>query len=354
MFSTVLIANRGEIAVRVARACRDLGIGVVAVYSSADRDAPFVRMADQAVHIGPPAPKASYLNIPNIIEAALQTGAEAIHPGYGFLSEDPDFAEICTKQGLVFIGPPPEVMAQLGDKASARALMARAGVPVLPGTMEAIRTAEEAESVAGEIGYPVILKAAAGGGGRGMEVVRDPARFRDAFARTTATAQALFRDDSVYIERFEADARHIEVQVLADLDGACVHLGERDCSLQRRHQKLVEEAPAAGLPAAVRQAVAEAAVHGARSVGYTGAGTVEFLVNRQGEFYFLEMNTRIQVEHPVTEMVTGIDLVAEQIRIAAGEPLVFGQDDIAVRGVAVECRINAESVGRGFMPTAGV
>jgi acetyl-CoA carboxylase biotin carboxylase subunit len=349
----LLIANRGEIAVRVARACRELGVEVVAVHSTEDRDSPVVRLADAAVCIGGPRPKDSYLNIANVVGAALQTGADAIHPGYGFLSEDPDFAEICAAEGLVFVGPRPEVMAQLGDKAVARGLMAQAGLPMLPGTVEPVETVEEAEAVARTIGYPLIIKAAAGGGGRGMTVVDAPGDLREAYLSTRATALAVFRDSAVYLERFLVGARHVEIQVLCDAHGGAVHLGERDCSVQRRHQKLVEEAPSPRLDAAVRAEMGAAAVRGALSVGYTGAGTLEFLVDDQDRFFFMEMNARIQVEHPVTEMTTGIDLVAEQIRIASGRPLSVAQDQVAIRGAAVECRINAEDPVRGFAPTAG-
>ena len=354
VFSKVLIANRGEIALRVARACRELGVGVVAVHSTADRDSPVVRLADQAVHIGPPPARASYLNIPNIIEAALATGAEAIHPGYGFLSEDPDFAEVCADNGLVFIGPRPEVMLQLGNKARARALMAAAGLPLLPGVVDPVDTVEEGAAIADDIGYPVVIKAAAGGGGRGITVVREPSAFAEAYASTRRTAQAVFRDSTVYVERYLDRARHIEVQVLVDEHGNGIHLGERDCSVQRRHQKLLEEAPAIGLSPEQRAEIGAVAVAGALAVDYTGAGTLEFLLDERGNFSFMEMNARIQVEHPVTEMVTGIDLVREQIRIAAGEPLSVKQEDVVLTGAAIECRINAEDPKRNFAPTPGV
>ncbi|GAB3601237.1 acetyl-CoA carboxylase biotin carboxylase subunit [Kineococcus gypseus] len=354
MFSKVLIANRGEIALRVARACRSLGIGVVAVYSTADRDSPLVRTADQAVHIGPAPARFSYLNIPNVIEAALQTGADAIHPGYGFLSEDPDFAEVCADNGITFIGPRPEVMAVLGNKASARSQMAAAGLPLLPGVVEPVATADEGAAIADDIGYPVVIKAAAGGGGRGITVVRDPAQFRQAYAATRRTAHTVFRDSTVYVERYLDRARHIEVQVLLDEHGNGVHLGERDCSVQRRHQKLVEEAPAAGLSPQQREEIGAAAVRGAKAVGYTGAGTFEFLLDDRGNFSFMEVNCRIQVEHPVTEAVTGLDLVREQILVAAGEPLGFKQEDVRLEGAAVECRINAEDPSRGYAPAPGL
>ncbi len=350
----MLIANRGEIAVRVARACRELGIGVVAVYSSADRDSPVVRMADKSVHIGPAPSKESYLHIPNIMEAARCSNVDAIHPGYGFLSEDPDFAEICVKEGITFVGPRPEVMHQLGNKATARALMAEAGLPLLPGTVEPIRTTEEGETIAAEIKYPVIIKAAAGGGGRGMTVVHNPGEFREAYRNTRAAAHAVFGDDTVYIERFLTGASHVEVQILGDLYGNVIHFGERDCSVQRRHQKLIEEAPCRRLTSTQREEIGAAAVRGARALGYSGAGTVEFLLDQDGRFFFMEMNARIQVEHPVTEMITGVDLVQEQIRVAAGEPLSLRQHDVGLTGAAIECRINAEDPDRGFIPAPGV
>jgi len=354
MFSTVLVANRGEIALRVARACRELGVRTVAVYSTADRDSAVVRFADESVHIGPPPSKSSYLSVPAIIEAAVQTGAQAIHPGYGFLSEDPDFAEICEAHGIVFIGPPAHVMQQLGDKAAARTLMAQAGLPVLPGSTGALVSAAEAADLAQQVGYPVILKAVAGGGGRGMAVVRSPDDLRLAYNETRAHARAVFGDDRLYLERFVDDARHIEVQVLCDTQGSAVHLGERDCSVQRRHQKLVEEAPAPRLPGELRQAMWAAAVRGASAVGYVGAATFEFVVTPDHDFYLMEINCRLQVEHPVTELVTGIDIVREQITIAAGLPLSFRQDEVVTRGVAVECRVNAEDPDRDFAPAPGL
>ncbi|MET0989370.1 MAG: acetyl-CoA carboxylase biotin carboxylase subunit [Glaciihabitans sp.] len=349
----MLIANRGEIAVRIARTCRELGIEVVAVHSSADRDSEVVRLADIAVNIGPPAPRRSYLNIPNIIEAALQTGADAIHPGYGFLSEDPDFAEICESAGLTFIGPPPSVMQDMGNKATARRLMQEAGLPMLPGVVEPVRSVGDGQEIAADIGYPVIIKAAAGGGGRGMSVVHTAADFSDAFVSTREIARAVFGDPAVYVERYLAGARHVEVQVLCDQYGDGVFLGERDCSLQRRHQKLLEEAPAGHMTVSQRENLGALAVRGALSVGYTGAGTVEFLVDGEGLPYFMEMNARIQVEHPVTEMLTGIDLIREQILIADGLPLAFSQQDVRCIGAAIECRINAEDPARGFAPAPG-
>jgi acetyl-CoA carboxylase biotin carboxylase subunit len=353
VINRVLIANRGEIAVRVARACRELGIEVVAVYSSGDRRSAVVDLADEAVHIGPPAPRLSYLHVPNIVEAALRTGADAVHPGYGFLSEDPDFAEICASEGLTFVGPPPEVMQQMGNKATARRLMADAGLPLLPGVVEPVRTAEEGRAIADEIGYPVIIKAAAGGGGRGMTVVHESAAFAEAFATTRATARAVFRDPAVYVERYLPRARHVEVQVLCDGHGNGVYLGERDCSLQRRHQKLLEEGPAGHLDPRQRAELGALAVRGALSVGYAGAGTMEFLVDGDGRPFFMEMNARIQVEHPVTELLTGIDLVRQQLLVASGRRLDVQQEDVVPRGAAIECRINAEDPARGFVPAAG-
>ena len=354
MFGTVLIANRGEIAVRVLRACRELGIRTVAVYSTEDKDSAVVRMADEAVQIGPAPSRQSYLNAAAIIEAARQTGAEAIHPGYGFLSENPDFAEICEAEGFTFIGPPAAVIATLGDKTAARAAMTAAGLPLLPGSVEPLNDAEQAAALAGEIGYPVIIKAAAGGGGRGMSIVEDPAEFSRAYQQTRATAQVLFGDGRVYVERYLASARHVEIQVLCDKYGNAVHLGERDCSVQRRHQKLVEETPAPGLPAELRARMGAAAVRGALSTGYVGAGTFEFIVDTENNFYFMEVNCRIQVEHPVTEAVTGVDLIIEQLRVAAGEPLRLKQEDIVPNGVAIECRVNVEDPSRNFAPTPGV
>ncbi|MBY8870331.1 acetyl-CoA carboxylase biotin carboxylase subunit [Micromonospora sp. PLK6-60] len=353
MFDKLLIANRGEIALRVLRACRELGVRTVAVYSSADADSAVVRLADEAVRIGPAGSRQSYLNAAAIVEAARQCGAQAVHPGYGFLSEDADFAEICAENGLTFVGPPPQVMAALADKATARALMRRAGLPLPPGSVQTVATAEQAGAVAAEIGYPVIVKAAAGGGGRGMTVVHDPADLPRAYARTRAAAQAVFGDDRVYVERYLAAARHVEVQVLCDGRGNGVHLGTRDCSVQRRHQKLVEEAPAPALSPELAQEITGAALRGALAVGFTGAGTVEFLVDDAGGYHFLEINCRIQVEHPVTEMITGVDLVHEQLWVAAGEPLRLRQADVRPRGVAVECRVNTEDPARGFVPTPG-
>jgi len=354
MFDKVLIANRGEIALRIARACRELGIRSVAVYSTEDRDSAVVSYADEAVHIGPAAARRSYLRIPSIVEAALRTGAQAVHPGYGFLSEEADFAQVCQDNDLTFIGPAPEVIAQLGDKTAARDLMARAGLPLLPGSLEPLRSAEEAHTLADSIGYPVIIKAAAGGGGRGMRVVERSADFVAAYRETRAGAKTLFGDPRVFVERYLASARHVEIQVLADSFGNVIHLGERDCSVQRRHQKLIEESPAPGLPPGLIEKMGTAAVDGARAAGYLGAGTFEFLLAPNGEFTFMEVNCRIQVEHPVTEMVTGVDLVREQLLIAAGEPLSLTQADVTVRGAAIECRVNVEDPERAFAPAPGL
>ncbi|WP_203753056.1 acetyl-CoA carboxylase biotin carboxylase subunit [Actinoplanes cyaneus] len=353
MFAKVLIANRGEIALRVARACRELGVATVAVHSVPDRDSAVVRFADESVQIGPAAPGKSYLNAAAILEAAQRTGADAVHPGYGFLSESPDFAEACEDLGIVLVGPPAGVMGRLGDKATARSLMHAAGLPLLPGGLDPLGP-EEAAALAGRIGFPVIIKACAGGGGRGMQVVHDPDRFAEEFRRTQATAQMLFGDGRVYVEKYLSDARHVEVQVLCDGRGNAIHLGERDCTVQRRHQKLIEETPAPSLPPGLAEQMGASAVAGALAAGYVGAGTFEFLLAPDGEYYFMEVNCRIQVEHPVTEMVTGIDLVREQLRIAAGNPLDLEQDDVRLRGVALECRINAEDPANGFVPTPGL
>jgi acetyl-CoA carboxylase biotin carboxylase subunit len=325
----------------------------VAVYSTADAESAVVRAADEAVQIGPPAAARSYLHIPSIIGAALKTGADAIHPGYGFLSEDPYFAEICSDNQITFIGPPPEVMERVGDKATCRELMSAAGLPLLPGTVEAVGTVEEAHEIAAEIGFPLIIKAVAGGGGRGMTVVRAGDDLATAYASTRATAQAVFKDSGVYIERYLEAPMHTEIQIVCDSHGNGVHLGERDCSVQRRHQKLIEEAPSIHISPETRAEIGAAAVRGALSVGYTGAGTMEFLLDHAGNLSFMEMNARIQVEHPVSEMVTSIDLIQEQIRVAAGEHLSVTQDDIQMRGHAIECRVNAEDPDRDFAPAAG-
>jgi len=352
MFNKVLIANRGEIAVRIIRACRELGIATVAVYSDADRDALHVQMADEAFCIGPAPARDSYLNIPNIISTAELLGVDAIHPGYGFLAENPHFAEICRDCKLAFIGPPPEVIARMGDKSAARQMMRKAGVPVIPGSAGPVRDEGAALAVAREIGYPLIIKAAAGGGGRGMRVVHTSEDLRRSLGAAQAEAEAAFGKGEVYIEKYLEEPRHIEVQILADGRGAVAALGERDCSVQRRHQKLLEEAPSPGVGPRLRRALGRAAVRTAEVVGYANAGTVEFLVDGGEHFYFMEMNTRIQVEHPVTEMVTSLDLVREQIRIAAGERLTIPRE-VETRGHAIECRIMAEDPVRDFVPSAG-
>jgi acetyl-CoA carboxylase, biotin carboxylase subunit len=351
---TVLIANRGEIALRILRTCRDLGIRTVAAYSAADAGSPAVREADDAVCIGPEAAKRSYLNIPALIEAARLAGADAIHPGYGFLSEDPDFAEVCAAEGLRFVGPPAPLLALLGDKSSARMAMAKAGLPLLPGTLQPVHTEAAAEKAAAEVGYPLIIKAVAGGGGRGMQVVTCPEELSAALAQTRASALNLFSDGRVYLERYLPAARHVEVQVLADDQGSVISLGARDCTVQRRRQKLIEETPLPSLAETDVVRITRDAVRGAREAGYVGAGTFEFIVDDAGQHYFMEVNCRIQVEHPVTEMVTGVDIVAEQLRISAGQPLSMRQEDVAPRGAAIECRVNAEDPSRGFVPAPGV
>ncbi len=352
MFHKVLIANRGEIAVRIIRACKELGIKTVAVYSQADIHSLHVKLADESVCIGPPPSALSYLNINAIISAAELTDAEAIHPGYGFLSENAKFAEVCEKCGITFIGPTAESMRIMGDKISARQAVIKQGVPILPGTKEGVHSVEEALKVAREIGFPVIIKATAGGGGRGMKIVHSQAALPNAFATARAEAQSGFGNPEVYIERYCEKPRHVEIQILGDKHGNVIHLGERDCSIQRRHQKLIEEAPSTVVTPEIRKAMGEAAVRAAAAVGYNSAGTVEFLVDKQNKFYFMEMNTRIQVEHPVTEMITGVDLVREQIRSAAGIPLRYKQEDIQFRGHAIECRINAEDPFK-FTPCPG-
>ncbi|MGX9705807.1 acetyl-CoA carboxylase biotin carboxylase subunit [Laceyella tengchongensis] len=353
MFKKILIANRGEIAVRIIRACRELGISTVAVYSEADRDALHVTLADEAYCIGPAAARDSYLNMTNLLSTATLVGADAIHPGYGFLAENADFAELCTACNITFIGPSPEAIVKMGDKTTARETMKVAGVPTVPGTEGVIDDLEEAAKTAAEIGYPVIVKATAGGGGKGMRVVYNEEELTRAITLAQKEAEANFGNSGVYLEKFLVEPRHIEIQVLADNYGNVIHLGERDCSIQRRYQKLIEEAPSPALSEDLRSRMGEAAVKAAESVQYSGAGTVEFLLDKDGNFYFMEMNTRIQVEHPVTELITGIDLVKEQIRIAAGEKLKWKQEDVRFDGWSIECRINAERPDKNFMPSPG-
>ncbi len=346
MFNKVLIANRGEIAVRVIRACRELGIGTVAVYSEADSEALHTLLADEAICIGPAKSQDSYLNMERILSAAVAMGADAIHPGFGFLSENARFAELCGLCGMKFIGPDSRVIAKMGDKAEARNTMIRAGVPVVPGGKEPVRTLEEARASAEEVGYPVMIKAALGGGGKGMRTVWKPEELEAGFLNAQREAVKGFSDDTMYLERYVENPRHIEFQILADEHGNVIHLGERDCSVQRTHQKLIEEAPSAAIPEALRREMGETAVRAAKAAGYTNAGTVEFLLDRENRYYFIEMNTRIQVEHPVTEAVTGIDLVKAQIHIAAGEVLELSQEEVRISGHAIECRINARMAGK--------
>jgi acetyl-CoA carboxylase biotin carboxylase subunit len=351
-FRKILIANRGEIAVRVIQACRELGIRTVAVYSDVERDAMHARLADEAVCIGPASPHQSYLNIPALLTTAELTDAQAIHPGYGFLSENAHFAETCQAAGITFIGPTPENIRVGGDKSKAREIMRKKGVPVVPGSESILGSEKEAFKLAGKIGFPVMLKAAHGGGGRGMKVVSAEGEFGDAFHLAQREALTAFGSKDLYLEKYVTDFRHIEVQVVADSAGAMVHLGERDCSIQRRHQKLIEEAPSPFCDARLRRKLGELAVKAARAVHYQNVGTVEFAVEPGGQVYFIEMNTRVQVEHPVTEEVTGIDLIKEQIRLAAGEPLGYRQSQVRLSGHAIECRINAEDPGR-FIPSPG-
>jgi acetyl-CoA carboxylase biotin carboxylase subunit len=353
MFQKVLIANRGEIAVRVIRACRELGIQTAAVYSEADKDALHVKLADEAYCIGPAPSRDSYLNMTNLMSTATLIEADAIHPGYGFLAENADFAELCAACGITFIGPHPSAITKMGDKTTARETMKEAGVPTVPGTEGIVEDIDEAVAVAREIGFPVIVKATAGGGGKGMRVVHSEEELKRAIRMAQQEAEANFGNPGVYLEKFLIEPRHIEIQVLADNYGNVIHLGERDCSIQRRYQKLVEEAPSPALTPELRERMGQAAVAAAKAVNYSGAGTVEFLLDKEGNFYFMEMNTRIQVEHPVTELVTGIDLVKEQIRIAAGEPLSVKQEDVRFDGWSIECRINAEDPDRNFIPSPG-
>jgi acetyl-CoA carboxylase biotin carboxylase subunit len=352
MFKKVLVANRGEIALRVMRTCRELGIATVAVYSDVDRNALHVRYADEAFLLGPGPPRESYLNVPKVVQAAREAKADAVHPGYGFLSENGDFAQACKKAKIAFIGPTPEAMRLLGDKVAARKRMRDAGVPVVPGTDGEVEP-EEARRVAEEIGYPVLIKAAAGGGGKGIRVVREDSELESAVRVASSEAASAFGHGGVYVEKFLSPVRHIEVQIIADKHGNAVALGERECSIQRRHQKLVEESPSMAVDDDLRQRMMAAAVAGAQAAGYQNAGTVEFLLDADGNFYFLEVNARLQVEHPVTELVTGFDLVADQLRVAAGEKLPYSQKDVTFRGHAIECRISAEDPYNGFLPSLG-
>ncbi|MFO8172897.1 MAG: acetyl-CoA carboxylase biotin carboxylase subunit [Longimicrobiales bacterium] len=354
MFKKILIANRGEIALRIIRACHELDVRTVAVYSEADEESLHVRFSDEDICIGPPAASKSYLDIPRIISAAEITGAEAIHPGYGFLAENAEFSEICRSSGLVFIGPTPEQIRTMGDKATARRTVMEVGVPTVPGTEGEIHDPQEALAAAREIGFPVMIKATAGGGGKGMRVAPDEATFEKLFRQARNEAEAAFGDPGVYLERFLTRPRHVEFQVFGDSLGQIVHLGERDCSIQRRHQKLIEESPSPALDRDLRDAMGEAAVRAAEAIQYVGAGTVEFLLDESGGFFFIEMNTRIQVEHPVTEVTMGLDLVKEQIRVAAGEALSFPVQNMVHRGHAIEFRINAEDPDRNFAPSPGL
>ena len=353
MIRKVLVANRGEIAVRIIRACREMEIETVAVYSEADRDALHAKLADEAVCIGPARPTDSYLAMEQILSAAVVTGADAIHPGFGFLSENSRFAELCEKCGIIFIGPPAEVIARMGNKQEARNTMQKAGIPIIPGSRDAVYEEEDGLEQAKAIGYPVMIKAALGGGGKGMRVAQSPEEFRKNFRIAQTEAKQSFGDGAMYLEHFLTGPKHVEVQILADRAGNTIYLGERDCSMQRRHQKVLEEAPCASLSKSQRQKMGECAVDAAKAAGYVNAGTIEFLLEPDGNFYFMEMNTRIQVEHPVTEWVTGIDLIKEQIRIADGQQLSFTQEDVKLTGHAIECRINAENPEKNFRPCPG-
>ncbi|MDO5361108.1 MAG: acetyl-CoA carboxylase biotin carboxylase subunit [Eubacteriales bacterium] len=353
MFSKILIANRGEIAVRIIRACREMGIRTVAVYSEADRDALHTQLADEAVCIGRAPSSDSYLNMERILSATVATKAQAIHPGFGFLSENSRFVEMCRKCNVTFIGPSAEVISRMGNKSEAKNTMRQAGVPVVPGTEEPVFTVEEARKAAEQIGYPVMIKASSGGGGKGMRVAGNEEEFEKLFCTAQQESIRSFADDTMYLEKFVECPRHVEVQIVADKFGNVVHLGERDCSIQRRHQKLIEESPCSALSEELRKKMGDTAVRAAKAVGYESAGTIEFLLDKSGEFYFMEMNTRIQVEHPVSEFVSGVDLIKEQIRVAAGEPLSVAQEDIVLRGHAIECRINAEDPENHFMPCPG-
>lgn len=352
-FQKILIANRGEIAVRIIRACKEMNIYTVAVYSEADRDSLHVRLADEAYCIGPTLSKDSYLNFTNLMSVATLTETDAIHPGYGFLAENADFAEICERCNITFIGPSPEAISKMGDKAVAKDTMKKAGVPVIPGSDGLVEDPQEALMIARDIGYPVIIKATAGGGGKGIRIANDEESLLQQITTAQQEAQKAFGNAGVYLEKFLTGMKHVEIQIIADKHGNAVHLGERDCSVQRRRQKLVEEAPCSVITPEVRELMGEAAVRAALAVNYSGAGTLEFLLGPDGNFYFMEMNTRIQVEHPVTEMVTGVDLIKEMIRVAEGHPLSFRQEDVQIKGWAIECRINAEDPERNFMPSPG-
>ncbi|BBF41635.1 biotin carboxylase of acetyl-CoA carboxylase [Lachnospiraceae bacterium KM106-2] len=353
MINKVLIANRGEIAVRIIRACRELGIATVAVYSEADREALHVQLADEAICIGPAKSSESYLNMESIISATIVSGADAIHPGFGFLSENSKFAKTCEECNITFIGPSSEVIQKLGDKQEARNTMLGAGVNVIPGSEEPIHAVEDGIELARKIGYPVIIKAALGGGGKGMRVAKREEEFRSAYETAAKEAKMAFGNDTMYMERYIENPRHIEFQILADSYGNVIHLGERDCSIQRNHQKMIEEAPSMAISKELRKRMGDTAVRAAKAAHYVNAGTIEFLLEKDGSFYFMEMNTRIQVEHPVTEMVTGIDLIKEQIKIASGEPLTIKQEDVVLNGHAIECRINAEEPSKNFRPSPG-
>lgn len=353
MFHKILIANRGEIAVRIIRACRELGIKTVAVYSAADKEALHTQLADESICIGPAQASESYLNMERIISATVAAKADAIHPGFGFLSENSKFVEMCEKCNITFIGPSSRLIYKMGNKSEARKTMMEAGVPVVPGTKDAVFTAEDGQKIADDMGYPVMIKASSGGGGKGMRVVETREDFERQFNNAQRESVNAFGDDTMYIEKYIVSPRHIEIQILADKMGNVIHLGERDCSIQRRHQKLIEEAPSKAITEKLRQKMGETAVKAAKAVKYENAGTIEFLLDKSGAFYFMEMNTRIQVEHPVTEMVTGVDLIKEQIRIAEGRKLSYRQEDIQVRGHAIECRINAEDPSKNFMPCPG-
>ena len=354
MFNKILIANRGEIAVRIIRACREMGISTVAVYSDVDEDSLHVQLADEAICIGTAKAKDSYLKMDRILSAAITTGAQAIHPGFGFLSENSTFAELCDKCDIAFIGPSANVIEKMGNKSEARKTMINAGVPVVPGTESPVNSAEEGLKIADDIGYPLIIKASSGGGGKGMRIVHTSDKFISSFETAKQEAKNAFGDDSLYIEKYIQSARHIEFQILADKHGNIIHLGERDCSIQRRHQKLIEESPANGIDDQLRQEMGLIAVKAAQTVAYSNAGTIEFILDKDNKYYFLEMNTRLQVEHGVTEIVTGVDIVKEQIRIAAGNELKLKQEDIVIKGHAIECRINAENPSNNFLPSPGV